>query len=56
MDFKKNTLLQKKTLQDFPSHLIETASPEIKQLILFLLEKIEQQSNELLMLKQENAE
>ena len=42
-------------MQDYPAHIIETAAPELKQLTLLLLEKLEQQSNELLMLKQENV-
>jgi len=29
-------------MQDFSSHLIETATPEFKQLILFLLESVTQ--------------
>jgi len=54
--------LQKKSLTDIDFKILETASPEIKQLVLFLLDKIEQLTimheqaqQRILELEQENA-
>jgi transposase len=46
----------KKKLQDFDIHILDTLSPELKALILFLLEKVEPLSIEVSELKIENAE
>ena len=48
--------MQKKTLQKFSPNILDSASPELKQFVLYLLETVEQLSKEIAILKDENIE